>query len=242
MADARCDGLAVGQRRDPVPAARGYEGRAVDAAESLPHVVVPPGFELEHRSPLTRTVDACAEQGDEGGVVRMLGQPLGREPRVEQNRRSLAWTELVQWVRGASAAARRSAQECEALHPRGCRHGELLRHHAAEADAADAEPLPADVVGEGQGVERVVSHRRRLFGNRRLAQPALVVRQQLEARTEGRQQRVDALQGGARAVDEQQAGPLPAVLVVDGDAPERRGRQAHSIGNAERVATSHPRT
>jgi hypothetical protein len=121
-------------------------------------------------------------------------------------------------------AARRGAEQRQAFDALGGRHGQLLGDHATEADADQAERAPADVVGEGEGVGRVVGHRGLVVGHRRLAEASLIVGEQVEPLGEGGEQHSARLQGRARTVQEQQAGAVAAPLEVDVDPPERDGR------------------
>ena len=95
----------------------------------------------------------------------MVGQPLRREAGVEQlaaDRHALLGgelRELVQGVGGAGRASRRCAQERQALDTLRPGDGELLRDHAAEADADQTEPVPPDGVDQGDGIGGVVGHR-----------------------------------------------------------------------------------
>ena len=125
-------------------------------------------------------------------VAGMVGEPFGREARVQDahaDRGPLVGgerLELVQRVRRPERTAGRRAGEREPFDAIGMRHRELLRHHAAEADAEHATRLPAFVVEQRDG------HRCRPLGHGRAG---LVVRRAVVAAGR-REQRGHAQQRG----------------------------------------------
>ncbi len=125
--------------------------------------------------------------------------------------------EVVQRVGRPPRATRRRAEQREPLHALGPRHRQLLGHHAAEADAHDAHPVPAEGVDERHGVGGVLPHRVRERRGLGETEPALVVGDDVEARPERDQQRLARRERRPGAVAEQQRRPAALPLVVDGD-------------------------
>ena len=149
---------------------------------------------------LLRAVPGGEEVG-EAAVVGMVREPLRREARVEELEplhRALVdreRVELVQRIGRGGRSARRRAEQREPFDPLGDRHRELLRDHAAEADADDSAGVPADHVEQRGGVGRVLGHgvrRRRDLG---AAEPALVVRNDVAPFGERSDEHPGALRG-----------------------------------------------
>ncbi len=164
---------------------------------------------------------------DEGAVAGVLGQPLRVEARVEQLHAAGGAfllgqrLELVQRERRAAGTARRGAAEHEPLDAVGRGDRELLRDHAAEADAEDAARVPSEMVEERESVGGVVGHRVRPGRDRRLPEPPLVVRRNIEALRERLDQQRTRRERRPRTVEEQQPRPVPRTLVIDVDAVRR---------------------
>ena len=107
----------------------------------------------------------AANTSSSDAVLGVTGQPLRCPAPVRQDagssplfgRRQVG--QLLQRVRretrprrGCASSARRSIRS-------GPCHGHLLGHHAAEAEAAEVAPVPADVVQEAGHVGGQVGHR-----------------------------------------------------------------------------------
>ncbi len=154
---------------------------------------------------------------------------------VEDRRIDFARLQLVQWVGGSADSPGRRAQQRESFEPFGRRHGELLCHHPAETDADNAKVIPTDVIRQGEGVSRIVGHRRHVVWFRRSAQPPLVVRQHLEPSAQLVEQERHALQRGPGPVQEEQSGAGPRVFVIHVDSSQG-GLHAATVEQSDEAA------
>ena len=108
--------------------------------------------------------------------------------------------------------------EREALDPIGIRDRELLRDHAAEAGAERAARVPADGVEQRRRVGRVVGHLVRALGDLGLPEATLVVGDDVELLGEAVDHHARLRQRLAAALEVEEPGTAPLLLVVDVDA------------------------